>query len=142
MKNVLVIIFCMVSQFSFSQFAKVEIDFKKPESVVNALIFAANKSELSILNCICDPVLEGNDSVKFLKQLKEDGGNAALGNEEAMKRIKIFYDDFIGATITGETEYEQQDKYFFFAYIPVSTKSGEVKIKLIKLYDNWYIHEF
>lgn len=144
MKKIIVILLCIVSEYSYSQFGKVEIDFKKPESVVNAVIFAANNSELSILNCICNPIFNGNESVEFLRKLKEDGGNAALGDSEAMDRVKLFYDNFIGASICGATTFEKSNEKVSYSYaiVPLKLKSEVVNIKLIKFYGNWYLQEF
>jgi hypothetical protein len=126
-----------------------EIDFTDPKSVVNAIFYAAQTNDFSIMQCLCDSFGEGDSDTKRLcsisqiaKQIKDYGGS-----ENTKKGLDEFVKIFELGRISGQVTYEEYKgtQYanvpFLFNHSGVKSRSDE-SMKLVKRYGNWYLSSF
>lgn len=126
-----------------------EIDFTDPKSVVNAIFYAAQTKEFSIMQCLCDPYGEGDGDTKRLcsisqiaKQIEDYGGS-----ENTKKGLDEFVNMFESGRISGQIIYSENEgeKYskvpFLFNHPGGDRRSDETMI-LVKRHGNWYLSSF
>jgi hypothetical protein len=126
-----------------------EIDFKNPESVLNAVFYAANTKEFVLLQCLGDPLQKSNGQVKqicslsYIVDLMEESDN----NSDLSIFLSEFYAKFEHGKISGQISYENFGgiEYANLTFSnPNSVNVNDTKqiMKLVKRYGNWYLFSF
>ena len=134
---------------SLNIFAQYKIDFKKPESVVNAIFYAAQTKDYSILQCLCDPFGKGDGDTKRLcslskiaEQIKNYGGN-----EKIKKMLSEFSRVFEAGSISGQITFSEYEGGKL-ANVPIiinhprGNKRSDETLTLVQRYGNWYLFGF
>ena len=148
MKKFIIAVLCIISCNAFCQTNQFKLDQTKPESVVNAIFYAAQTEDYSILENLCDPTGEGDGDTKSLcsvyyaeLQVKSYGGSL-----ETKELIKSFKEAFSCGRICGKTTYETNENVEY-ATVPIlfngdgSGKTQE-KMELVKRDGLWYLSSF
>ncbi len=126
-----------------------EIDFKDPQSVVNAIFYAAQTRDFAILSCLCDPYGKGDGDTKGLcsisrvaEQIKDYGGS-----ENTKKTLDEFVSMFEIGRISGQVIYQEYEgtqiaKVPFIFNHPGGASRSDETMELIKRHGNWYLSSF
>ena len=138
-------LFTLFNLNAISQNATYTLDYTNPESVVNAMFYAAQTKDYAILQCLCDPFGDGDGDVKQLcsisqvaEQIEKYGGSA-----ESKATVDEFVSMFTTGRITGQVTFSKGGGEEF-AHVPVyinhpgGPSRSDENIKLVKRYGNWY----
>jgi hypothetical protein len=126
-----------------------EIDFKDPQSVVNAIFYAAQTRDFGVLRCLCDPYGKADGDTKGLCSISqiaeqiEDYG----GSENTKKILDGFVAMFESGRISGQVTYEDYEgtqfaKVSFLFNHPGGENRRDETMKLVKRHGNWYLSSF
>jgi hypothetical protein len=126
-----------------------EIDFKDPQSVVNAIFYAAQTRDFAVLRCLCDPYGKADGDTKELCSISqvaeqiEDYG----GSENTKKILDGFVATFESGRISGQVTYEDYEvtqfaKVPFLFNHPGGENRRDETMKLVKRHGNWYLSSF
>ena len=137
MKKFLLIIMVLISGNSIALAqgnTSYDIDFTSPESVVNAIFYAAQTEDFTILQYLCPPIADYSDGdVKDLCSLSE------MDNDQEM--VDGFVAAFKDGYINGPVTYRDYQGYQL-AEVPFVFGPRDEKMSLVKLNGNWYLSGF
>ena len=127
-----------------------EIDFTDPESVVNAIFYAAQTKDFAILQCLCDPYEQGDGDTKGLCSIPNVEKSNEYFDDSMMTKnnleqlfVQMFESGKINNKVTYEA-YEGKDyaKVPFYFNVPNEQKSINETMMLVNRYGNWYLYSF
>lgn len=110
-----------------------------PESVLNAVFYAARTGDLAILSVLCDPKGENDNDTK---------GICALGTPAGDRKIKpLFLKAFAGGKTIGKPEFGRVNDIVlvdipFEFTSPKDSQLVQEKMTLVQRYGNWYLSSF
>ena len=112
-----------------------DIDFTNPESVVNAILYAAQTENFGILQCLCDPYGQGDGDTKRLCDYSY--------SEETKNPLDKFFEMIeqganeaaIDSLLNGQVTYEKH-KESEYANVPL------FDVQLVKRHGNRYLFQF
>lgn len=111
----------------------------EPESVLNAVFYAARTQDFAILSVLCDPKGEGDGDTKKL---------CSVGQPSSDSKFKMmFVKAFSHAKITGKAEYIKGSgmagaKIPFDFVDPENGKTIHETMDLVQHYGNWYLSSY
>jgi len=149
-KHSIFILFIIISfQSLYGQDKKYEIDFTDPESVVNAVFYAAQTKDYSILQCLCDPFGDGDGDTKSLCSISKmaEQVNSYGGNEKTKQMLSEFVGMFEVGRVSGQITFSEFEgvKFaevpFLFNH-PGGEKRSDETMNLVQRFGNWYISSF
>lgn len=120
------------------------VDFTDPNSVVNALFYAARTKNFSVLQTLCDPLGESDGDCKQICALPAMAQQT--DDAKAQELVKGFVQAFESAHQEGEVRYRQTD-YGEWAEVMFEFNQGDPKrnhetLRLVKRNKNWYLLSF
>ena len=126
------------------------INFTDPKSVVNAIFYAAQTKDFTILQCLCDPFGQGDGDTKRLCSISEIAKqiDSYGGNENTKKGLEEFVKSFEGGRTTGQVTFDKGEDGTEYASVPFWFNSGAGEdsnnetMKLVKRHGNWYLGSF
>ena len=111
-----------------------DIDFTSPESVVNAIFYAAQTGDFNILQHLCPPIADASDGdVKDLCSLSEMHDDQEMVDEF----VAAFKDGYINGPVTYRVYQGYQ-----LAEVPFEFGPRDEEMSLVKLYGNWYLADY
>ncbi|MCT4638141.1 MAG: hypothetical protein N4A72_10565 [Bacteroidales bacterium] len=147
----LVIILTVLASISFGVNAQskkaFELNFTDPQSVVNAIFYAAQSKDFAIMQCLADPYGEEDGDVKYLSSISQVAKQAKDSETNNNKKVDEFVSMFKTGKINGEVTYKKQSgvEYanvpFWFNHPGGERRSNETMV-LVKRYGNWYLYSF
>ncbi len=133
MKNLIfftfIAIFFMTSCGSSGQNTSEEIDFTKPESVVQAVFDAAQSGNFEILKNLCDPIGENDGDTKRICTCADDEKNRA----ELIEYFKT-------GKVAGAAKINGEEAEVDFTFGP--NGNDKETMKLINRDGKWYLYSF
>ena len=147
MKKLFLVIALLLSfnVFSFSQTnSDYVIDFTNPESVVNAIFYAAQSHDFAILQGLCDPFGEGDGNTERICLVSDVADGTFEGDYDPEEILIKFVDMLENCYIHGNVTYEL-DSFDGSqkASVPFSCPGrGEETMNLVNRYGNWYLFSF
>ncbi len=126
-----------------------EIDFKDPQSVVNAIFYAAQARDFAILCCLCDPYGKADGDTKGLCSISQIAQQIQVygGSENTRKLLDGFVAMFESGRISGQVTYEDNEgtqfaKVPFIFNHPDGASRSDETMGLVKRHGNWYLSSF
>jgi hypothetical protein len=150
MKNKVIVLCFLIHLLGLAAHSQpYEIDFKNPESVLNAVFYVTKTKDYGILQCLGDPMQKSNGNVKRICSIPYiiDLMNESSDNSDLNKFLDEFFSIFETGRISGQTIYEKTEG-IEYANVPFLKSNSEVveqnikSMKLVKRYGNWYLYSF
>ena len=146
MKKLFLVIALLLS-FNFFSFSQTNsdyvIDFTNPESVVNAIFYAAQSHDFAILQGLCDPFGKGDGDTERICLISDVADGTFEGDYDPeqilIEFVDIFENCYIHGNVTYESRYGSQKASVPFSFGP---GRGEETMNLVNRYGNWYLSSF
>lgn len=126
-----------------------EIDFTNPESVVNAIFYAAQTKDFAIMQLLCDPYGQGDGDTKKLCAISqiakqtESHDDSENAKNKLSEFVKIFEQGQVNGQVTNEMfKGVQYAKVPFFFHYPDKESQINETMQLVKRHGNWYLSSF
>ncbi len=147
----LIIILTVLASISFGVNAQskkaFKVNFTDPQSVVNAIFYAAQSNDFAIMQCLTDPFGEQDGDVRYLSSISQAAKETKSSDTNNNKTVDEFVSMFKTGKINGKVTYKTQSgvEYanvpFWFNHPRGESRSNETMV-LVKRYGNWYLYSF